>query len=271
MANHQKPNYIDVPAVHNALFGTKLYINRQLSELLTFRQRYESREECDANKNKIQLVAHEPKVVTPQQFLNCAIKKLVRSIRETELTPNVLSMHLFIASSTKVGGHTLAEKCVAKKLNLLQPKGHILLGLNIHGGVPSTRVKNKFLLVKRMLTEINEEAMKDGMETPATLIKSTKVLDLSITRRLHLETPSDDCIGSSSVHTSGSEKKSQRTVKRSIVVIDLSDSEYDTKDDEKEPNAKKPMVTMDQDAIAQMAIVTIKKEKDVEQNVEKDE
>ncbi|GJU61125.1 replication protein A 70 kDa DNA-binding subunit B [Tanacetum coccineum] len=119
--------------------------------------------------------------------------------------------------------------------------------------------------------ENNEEDMKDGMETPAALIKSTKVLDLSITRRLHLETPSDDCIGSSSVHTSGSEKKSQRTVKCSIVVIDLSDSEYDTKDDEKEPNAKKPMVAVDQDAIAQKAIVTIKKEKDVEQNVEKDE
>ncbi|GKD39744.1 hypothetical protein Tco_1259951, partial [Tanacetum coccineum] len=55
------------------------------------------------------------------------------------------------------------------------------------------------------------------------------------------------------------------------VVIDLSDSEYDTEDDEKEPNAKKPMVVVDQDAITQKAIVTIKKEKDVEQNVEKEE
>ncbi|GKF69702.1 hypothetical protein Tco_0202759, partial [Tanacetum coccineum] len=116
--------------------------------------------------------------------------------------------------------------------------------------------------------ENNEEDMEDGMENPAAFIKSTKVLDLSITRRLHLETPSDDCIGSSSVHTSGSEKKRQCTVKCSIVVIDLSDLEYDTKDDEKDPNAKKPMVAVDQDAIAQKAIVIVKKEKDVEKDEE---
>nr|GFA31457.1 replication protein A 70 kDa DNA-binding subunit B [Tanacetum cinerariifolium] len=77
-------NSVDVSAVHNALFGTKLYINKQLSELLTFRQRYESREEYDANKNKIKLVAHEPQVVTPQHFMNGAVKKLVGSIREIE-------------------------------------------------------------------------------------------------------------------------------------------------------------------------------------------
>ncbi|GJY33237.1 hypothetical protein Tco_0417706 [Tanacetum coccineum] len=83
-------NSIDVPAVHNALFGTKLYINKQLSELLTFRQRYESREDYEANKNKIQLVAHETKVVTPQQFMNGAVKKLVGSIRETEPSRDIM-------------------------------------------------------------------------------------------------------------------------------------------------------------------------------------
>ncbi|GKD12754.1 hypothetical protein Tco_1197161, partial [Tanacetum coccineum] len=77
------------------------------------------------------------------------------------------------------------------------------------------------------------------MVTPIALIKSTKVLDLSLTRRLLLETPTGDCIGSSSVHASRSEKKCQRTIERSIVVIDLSDLEFDTKDDENEPNAKK--------------------------------
>ncbi|GKA90752.1 replication protein A 70 kDa DNA-binding subunit B, partial [Tanacetum coccineum] len=47
-------------------------------------EEYESREDYEANKNKIQLVAHEIKVVTPQQFMNGAVKKLVGSIRETE-------------------------------------------------------------------------------------------------------------------------------------------------------------------------------------------
>ncbi|GJU41319.1 hypothetical protein Tco_1194276 [Tanacetum coccineum] len=66
---------------------------------------------------------------------------------------------------------------------------------------------------------------KGWMETPAAPIKSTNVLDLSITHMLQLETPTGDSIGSSSVHTSGSEKKRQRTVERGIVVIDLLDSE----------------------------------------------
>ncbi|GJR75462.1 replication protein A 70 kDa DNA-binding subunit B [Tanacetum coccineum] len=52
------PICLNTAAVHIALFGTKLYINKQLPELLAFRQRYEVREE--------------------------AVKKLVGSIRETE-------------------------------------------------------------------------------------------------------------------------------------------------------------------------------------------
>ncbi|GJT41750.1 replication protein A 70 kDa DNA-binding subunit B [Tanacetum coccineum] len=58
----------NAPAVHNALFRTKIYINRQLPELLNFRHRYESRQEYDANQHKIQLVAHEAKMVTPQEL-----------------------------------------------------------------------------------------------------------------------------------------------------------------------------------------------------------
>nr|GEZ55202.1 hypothetical protein [Tanacetum cinerariifolium] len=69
--------------------------------------------------------------------------------------------------------------------------------------------------------ENNKEDMEDRMATLATLIKSTKVLDLSLTRKLQLKTSTSDCI----------------------------DSEYDTEYDEKEPNAKKPMVAVDQDEI----------------------
>nr|GEW26757.1 replication protein A 70 kDa DNA-binding subunit B [Tanacetum cinerariifolium] len=65
---------------------------------------------------------------------------------EGQLTPNVLSMQLFITSNTKAGGHTSVTKSVAEKLNLFQPKGHLLLGLNRHGGVPNMRVENKLLI-----------------------------------------------------------------------------------------------------------------------------
>ncbi|GKG23458.1 hypothetical protein Tco_0391494, partial [Tanacetum coccineum] len=89
------------------------------------------------------------------------------------------------------------------------------------------------------IEEDMEEDMEDVMTTPAAPIKSTKFLDLSLTRKLQLQTPKSECISSSSGHTSGSKKKRQRTIDRSIIVIDLSDSEYDTEDDGKEPNAKK--------------------------------
>ncbi|GKA79727.1 hypothetical protein Tco_0786323 [Tanacetum coccineum] len=94
---------------------------------------------------------------------------------------------------------------------------------------------------EKNIKENNEEDMEDGMETPAAPIKST------------------NCSYSGSRKASAAKK----TVERGIVVIDLSDSEYDTENDEKEPTAKKAMVVVDQEAIAQKAIVTIKKEKDV--------
>nr|GEY09730.1 hypothetical protein [Tanacetum cinerariifolium] len=105
------------------------------------------------------------------------------------------------------------------------------------------QMMRKLLLFGNKDSEENiKEDMEDEMTTPAAPIKSAKVLDLNLTRRLQLQTPTSDCIGSSSGHTSGSEKKHQRTIKRSIVVIDLLDSEYDTEDDEKESNAKKTYV-----------------------------
>nr|GEV56297.1 replication protein A 70 kDa DNA-binding subunit B [Tanacetum cinerariifolium] len=99
-------------------------------------EEYESRKEYDANQNKIQLVAQATKVVTPQEFMNGAVKKKA----------NVLSMQQFTSFSTKVGGRTSAVKCVERKLNLLQPKGQLLLGLNRHGGVASIISKSKLLL-----------------------------------------------------------------------------------------------------------------------------
>ncbi|GJW46928.1 replication protein A 70 kDa DNA-binding subunit B [Tanacetum coccineum] len=252
--------------------------------------------------------------------MNGAVKKLVRSIRETEPDSECViyaSVHSIQYKSgwTYIGCKVCRKKvepvaakgpstsrtkqtCYKMIVRVMDESGTVQLYIfdgNMHkmSGFTTWELVEKYgpntstyfpeelngIIGKRFLFKVNEEDveenneedMEDGMETPGALIKSTKVLDLSITRTLHLETPSDDCIGSSSVHTSGSEKKRQRIVERSIVVIDLSDSKYDTKDDEKEPNAKKPMVAVDQDAIAQKAIVTVKKEKDVEQNVEKDE
>nr|GEY76723.1 hypothetical protein [Tanacetum cinerariifolium] len=86
---------------------------------------------------------------------------------------------------------------------------------------------------------------------------------------LQLQTPTSTGIGSSNGHSSGSEKKYRCTIERSINVIDLSDSEFDTEDDEQEPNAKKPLVAVDNQTIGKKAIVTVKVEKDVSNDAEK--
>nr|GFB22334.1 hypothetical protein [Tanacetum cinerariifolium] len=104
----------------------------------------------------------------------------------------------------------------------------------------------------------------------AVPIKIQKVLDLSLTRRLQLTSPSTCDISSSSGQSSGSGKKLSLIIQRSIVVIDLSDSEYDTKDDDKSPNSKKPFVAKDEEPASQKEIVCVKLEKNLEKDVEKE-
>ncbi|GKF06122.1 hypothetical protein Tco_0036790, partial [Tanacetum coccineum] len=55
-----------------------------------------------------------------------------------------------------------------------------------------------------------------------------------------------------------------------IPVINLSDSEYDTEDDDKSPNSKKPFVVVDEEPASQKAIVRVKIEKNLEKDVDKD-
>ncbi|GKC60803.1 replication protein A 70 kDa DNA-binding subunit B [Tanacetum coccineum] len=310
----------------------------QLPELLNFRHRYESRQEYDANQHKIQFVAHEEKMVTPQEFMNGAVKQLVGSIRETEPDTECVIYAAVHSIQYESGWAYLGCKQCSKKVEPVPTKGPstsrtkqtwwctkhesqeqvadrykmivrvmdesgtaqlCIFDGNMHkmSGFTAWELVEKYgpdtktyfpkeldvIIGKRFLfrdsEEDSEEDMEDDMEdvmtTPAAPIKSTKFRDLSLTRKLQLQTPTSECIGSSSGHTSGSEKKHQRTIDHSIVVIDLSDSEYDTEDDGKEPNAKKPMVAENEEAIDQKAIVTVKKEKDVEQDdaqaVQKDE
>ncbi|GJT29014.1 DNA helicase PIF1, ATP-dependent [Tanacetum coccineum] len=316
----------NAPSVHNCLFGTQMYINKSIPKLLSFRQRYEGREEYDANEHKIQLVAHETKIVTPREFMHGEVKKLVGSIRETEPeTECVIYMQLFIASNTKAVRHTSVTKYVAKKLFHLLLRGHPLLRLNKHGGVKSMKVKTKLLLVmdesesaqlcifdgsmykmsgytawelvekhgadtatyfpgelnciigKKFLfrvkfTEYNhknnshvykyervtndeiimywkqgfatdyeesEEDSEDELTTPAIPIKTKKVLDLSLTRRLQLTSPSTCNIGSSS-------------------------------DDDKSPNSKKPFDVLRDEEPQSQRQCAVKLEKNLEKDVEKD-
>ncbi|GJU21851.1 replication protein A 70 kDa DNA-binding subunit B [Tanacetum coccineum] len=78
-----KVKYWDgTPVIHNALFGSKIFINRDLPEIAAFRTRVQDREGYDANQLMIQHVAPEVKVVTMAEFFHCAVKKMVGGIRE---------------------------------------------------------------------------------------------------------------------------------------------------------------------------------------------
>ncbi|GJV63759.1 replication protein A 70 kDa DNA-binding subunit B [Tanacetum coccineum] len=80
-----KVKYWDgTPSIHNALFGTKMFINRDLPEILSFRQRLKELPEYDESQFKISLFTPQKSVVTIAEFFHGAVKKMVLSIRECE-------------------------------------------------------------------------------------------------------------------------------------------------------------------------------------------
>ncbi|GKD61891.1 replication protein A 70 kDa DNA-binding subunit B [Tanacetum coccineum] len=80
-----KVKYWDgTPAIHNALFGSKIFINRDLPEIAAFRTRVQERDGYDANQVKIELFSPEVKVVIVVEFFYRSVKKMVGGIRECE-------------------------------------------------------------------------------------------------------------------------------------------------------------------------------------------
>nr|GEY82666.1 nucleotide-binding alpha-beta plait domain-containing protein [Tanacetum cinerariifolium] len=74
--------YAGTPSIHNALFGTKMFINRDLPEIQAFRQRFKELHEYDENQFKISVFTPQKPVVTIAKFFHGAVKKMVSSIRE---------------------------------------------------------------------------------------------------------------------------------------------------------------------------------------------
>ncbi|GJY55916.1 replication protein A 70 kDa DNA-binding subunit B [Tanacetum coccineum] len=80
-----KVKYWDgIPAIHNALFGTKIFINRNIPEIVAFKKRVQERDGYDANQVKIELFSPEVKVVSIAEFFHGAINRMVGDIRDSE-------------------------------------------------------------------------------------------------------------------------------------------------------------------------------------------
>ncbi|GJY29162.1 replication protein A 70 kDa DNA-binding subunit B [Tanacetum coccineum] len=80
-----KVKYWDgLPAIHNALFGTRIFINRNIPEIAAFKKRVEERDGYEANQVKIELFSPEVKVVSIAEFFHGAINRMVDGIRDSE-------------------------------------------------------------------------------------------------------------------------------------------------------------------------------------------
>ncbi|GJS91564.1 ATP-dependent DNA helicase PIF1-like protein [Tanacetum coccineum] len=168
-------------------------------------------------------------------------KMIVRVVDES----GSAQLCIFNGSMYKMSGYTaweLVEKHGADTTTYFPDELNCIIGKKFLFRVKFTEYNHKnnnhVYRCERVTNDeeiITKEDSEDDLITPTVPIKTKKVLDLSLTRRLQLTSPSTCDIGSSSGKSSGSGKKCSCTIKRSIHVINLSDSEYDTEDDEKSP------------------------------------
>ncbi|GKD10231.1 replication protein A 70 kDa DNA-binding subunit B [Tanacetum coccineum] len=215
-------------AVHNALFRTKLYINRELYELLSFRQSY---------------------------------KMIVRVMDESGST----QLFIFDGNMYKMSGFTAWEmvkkygtdtttyfhdelNCIIRKKFLFR----VLLFEYNHNNNSHVYRCEKVTQDEKIVKYWKQGFFKDEPYT-----------------RAQLTSPASCDIGSSSAHSSGSKKKRAHTIKKSIAVIDFSNSKNMTrKMTTKSPMQKKPMLAVDEEPSGQKAIVYVKVEKDIEKDEE---
>nr|GEX35679.1 hypothetical protein [Tanacetum cinerariifolium] len=67
---YHKHEAIGTPSIHNALFGTKMFINCDFPEIEAFRQRFKELPEYDANQFKISVFTPQKPFVTSASFID---------------------------------------------------------------------------------------------------------------------------------------------------------------------------------------------------------
>ncbi|GJS94630.1 replication protein A 70 kDa DNA-binding subunit B [Tanacetum coccineum] len=113
-----KVKYWDgIPAIHNALFGTKIFINRNILEIVAFKK---ERNGYDANQVKIKLFSLEFKVVSIAEFFHGAINRMVGDIRDSKPVYSYCIVYARIHKIHKEHGwaYTACKQC-NKKVDIL--------------------------------------------------------------------------------------------------------------------------------------------------------
>ncbi|PWA66273.1 phospholipase-like protein [Artemisia annua] len=70
------------PAVHNSLFGSRIFINNDVPALLSFKERYTSKDGYDDSQHKIELFTPEKVNITPEVFFSNTVACKVGGIRD---------------------------------------------------------------------------------------------------------------------------------------------------------------------------------------------
>ncbi|GJS71683.1 replication protein A 70 kDa DNA-binding subunit B [Tanacetum coccineum] len=118
-----KVKYWDgTPSIHNALFGTKMFINRDLPEILSFRQRLKELPEYDESRFKMSLFTPQKPMVTIADFFNGAVKKMVSSIRECDQKSHcIVYARIHRIHIENEWAYTACKEC-NKKVNVVESK-----------------------------------------------------------------------------------------------------------------------------------------------------
>ncbi|GKE40800.1 replication protein A 70 kDa DNA-binding subunit B, partial [Tanacetum coccineum] len=118
-----KVKYWDgTPSIHNALFGTKMFINRDLPKILSFRQQLKEQPEYDESRFKLSLFTPQKPMVTIAEFFHGAIKKMVSRIRECEHKSNCIVYAKIHRIHKENGWEYTAYKECNKKVNVVESK-----------------------------------------------------------------------------------------------------------------------------------------------------
>ncbi|GJY16626.1 replication protein A 70 kDa DNA-binding subunit B [Tanacetum coccineum] len=132
-----------IPAIHNALFGTKIFINRNIPEIIAFQKRVQERDGYDANQVKIELFSPEVKVVSIAEFFHGAINRMVGDIRDSEPDSHCIVYVRIHKIHKEHGWAYMACKQCNKKVDILPRKNRPPVYVcEEHGNVqPASRFK----------------------------------------------------------------------------------------------------------------------------------
>ncbi|GJQ89093.1 ATP-dependent DNA helicase PIF1-like protein [Tanacetum coccineum] len=237
-------------AIHNALFRSKIFINRDLPEIATFRTRVQDRDKYDANQWNIERLSPEVKVVTVAEFFHRSIKKMVGGICECEPVLHCIVYATIHRIHKEHGWAYTACKSCNKRVDIIthsnrkptfvcEDHGNVQVasrfkelmekcGMDLDDYFPEDL--DDIVGKKALFKHFKKDFLADDVdyEQADEAPDEVNMCDSSINRVLDMKTPSKD----------GSGRRESSGAKKWHVFIDLDDLDTESEDDEGNSNAE---------------------------------